>query len=248
MKISKSRAPRSDGEESRERLLYSALRLFAEKGFTKTSTRDIAQAAGVNIAGISYYFGDKAGLYRAAFIEPMGAPQDDIALFNGKDLTLEQALSGLFHGFTEPMKQDELMRLCTRLHMREMVEPTGMWEHEIDNGIVPHHAALTLVLARHLGVKQVDDDIHRLAQSIVAMGVFLFVGRDVMEKIAPQLTASHEAIDLLHERLVMYAHGMVQAEDSRRSASATNQSRLKPPAQRGLPRTATTLSPKRLKA
>ena len=221
---SSGRAPRADGEESRERLLYAALRLFAEKGFAKTSTRDIAQAAGVNIAAISYYFGDKAGLYRAVFTEPMGSAKDDIARFDGVALSLEQALHGLFSGFTEPLKQNELVRLCTRLHMREMVEPTGTWEHELGNGIVPHHAALAKVLARHLGLARVDDDVHRLVQSIVAMGVFLFVGRDVMEKIAPQLTASPAALDVLHTRLVMYAQAMVQAEGARRAAK-------KPPGQ-----------------
>src|SRR4051812_24113332 len=64
------RKSRSDGVQSRERLLLSAMRLFAEQGFARTSTREIALAAGTNIASISYYFGDKAGLYRAAFTEP----------------------------------------------------------------------------------------------------------------------------------------------------------------------------------
>ena len=51
---------RSDGQEARTRLLDAALVLFADKGFAKTSTREIAQAAQVNVASISYYFGDKA--------------------------------------------------------------------------------------------------------------------------------------------------------------------------------------------
>jgi AcrR family transcriptional regulator len=63
------RKPRSDGEQSRERLLHSAIRLFAEQGYAKTSTRELAQAAGTNAAAIGYYFGDKAGLYRAAFAQ-----------------------------------------------------------------------------------------------------------------------------------------------------------------------------------
>ena len=61
------RKPRSDGIEARTRLLHTALKLFSEKGFARTSTREIAQAAGVNIAAIHYYFGDKTGLYSACF-------------------------------------------------------------------------------------------------------------------------------------------------------------------------------------
>ena len=68
------KAQRSDGIEARSRLLNCALQLFSEKGFAKTSTREIAQAADANIAAIAYYFGDKAGLYRAVFTEPLGSP------------------------------------------------------------------------------------------------------------------------------------------------------------------------------
>jgi TetR/AcrR family transcriptional regulator, regulator of cefoperazone and chloramphenicol sensitivity len=209
--------PRAHGEQARQRLLDAALRLFANKGFAKTSTRDIAQAAGANIAAIRYYFTDKEGLYRATFTEPMGSAKDDIALFNAASLSLQDALSGLFHGFIEPLKQSELVQLCTRLHMREMVEPTGVWTHEIDHGIAPYHAALLKVLQRHLKIQRVDDDLHRLAQAIVSMGVYLYVGRDVTQKIAPQLVASPAALARMHERLVLYAQAMVQAEAQRRA-------------------------------
>lgn len=44
-----------------------ASELFAEKGFEGTSVRDIAKAADVNIAMISYYFGSKDKLLEAIF-------------------------------------------------------------------------------------------------------------------------------------------------------------------------------------
>ena len=121
-----SRAPRADGVEARARLLHTAVHLFAEKGFANTSTRELATAAGVNIAAISYYFGDKAGLYRAAYTEPMG----DCAVMNDVDLStvsLEQGLRLMFTHIAEPLKQGEIVQLCTRLHFREMLEPTGLW-------------------------------------------------------------------------------------------------------------------------
>lgn len=48
---------------SRQKLINSAILLFAEKGFDCTSTRDICKHAGVNLSLIPYYFGSKEGLY-----------------------------------------------------------------------------------------------------------------------------------------------------------------------------------------
>lgn len=57
-------APR--GEDTRERLIEAALKLFGERGFDGASTRMLADAAGANLAAIPYHFGSKEGLYRAA--------------------------------------------------------------------------------------------------------------------------------------------------------------------------------------
>ena len=46
-----------------ENILFAAEKLFAEKGFEGTSTREIAKTANVNISMISYYFGSKEKLY-----------------------------------------------------------------------------------------------------------------------------------------------------------------------------------------
>lgn len=54
------------GEDTRRRILETALALFAGGGFEGTSTREIAEQAGVNLPAIQYYFGSKEGLYRAA--------------------------------------------------------------------------------------------------------------------------------------------------------------------------------------
>lgn len=209
------RKPRADGAEARERLLHIALRLFAEKGYAKTSTREIAQASGANLSAIKYYFGDKAGLYRAVFIEPMHCPSDDTAWFDQPDLSLRQSLHGFLAGFLEQMKQGELMQLCTRLHYREMLEPTGLWAEKIDNGIKPSHAALIALLCRHLGLTEADDDLHRLAFSIAGLALHMFVTRDVIDAIRPQLLASPAALDQWATQLADYAEAMVAVEAAR---------------------------------
>jgi TetR/AcrR family transcriptional regulator, regulator of cefoperazone and chloramphenicol sensitivity len=55
----------SRGEDTRARVIASALRLFGQRGFEGASTRDIAVDAGVNAPALQYYFSSKEGLYLA---------------------------------------------------------------------------------------------------------------------------------------------------------------------------------------
>ena len=48
-------------------IMEAAEALFAERSFSGTSVRDIAEAADVNLAMISYYFGSKEKLMEAMF-------------------------------------------------------------------------------------------------------------------------------------------------------------------------------------
>ena len=53
--------------EKQIQILEEAEKLFADKGFNGTSIRDIAQAADINLAMVSYYFGSKNKLLEAIF-------------------------------------------------------------------------------------------------------------------------------------------------------------------------------------
>lgn len=53
------------GEETRAKIVKTAILLFGEKGFAGVSTREIASAAGVPAPSLQYYFENKQGLYQA---------------------------------------------------------------------------------------------------------------------------------------------------------------------------------------
>jgi AcrR family transcriptional regulator len=223
--VDSPRAPRADGEASRERLLWAGLRLFANQGFAKTSTRELAEAANVNIAAISYYFGDKAGLYRAVFLEPMGDPGHLAARYVDPHITLPEALSAFYADFLEPLRQGDMARLCMKLHFREMVEPTGMGSEGFAREIQPLHDAMVAVLCRHLGLAQADDDLLRLVICLAGLGVHMHLGRDVTDSLAPSVNAAPEAIDLWAERLQMFGLAMVEAEARRRTGAPAKRGR-----------------------
>lgn len=87
-------APRMRGENRREQILDVAIRLFSQKGFRGTTTKEIALAAGVNEAIIFRHFTTKRDLYSAILdrkasssvaveseIEKAMARKDDRAVF-----------------------------------------------------------------------------------------------------------------------------------------------------------------------
>lgn len=51
---------------TQERILAAALEVFAERGFDGARVRDIAERAGANLGLLTYYFGDKEQLWKAA--------------------------------------------------------------------------------------------------------------------------------------------------------------------------------------
>ena len=213
-----ARKQRADGAEARARLIDVALHLFVEKGFSRTSTRDIASEAGVNLAAIKYYFGDKAGLYRAVFTEPLSEHCGMQLPIDEAGLTLRQSIERFFEGFFEPLKQTDLIQLCIRLHFREMIEPTGLWMEEINNNIKPAHEALVNALMRYMQVSKADDEIHRLAFSIAGLAIQMFTSHDVINAIRPKLISSTSELDRWSERMADYAEAMAAAEKKRRSA------------------------------
>ena len=61
-------------EQTRARILETAERLFAERGFESTSVRSLTKAADVNLAAVHYHFGSKEGLIEALLrmrLEPL---------------------------------------------------------------------------------------------------------------------------------------------------------------------------------
>lgn len=205
-----------DTADSRARLLSAALRLFAENGFAKTSIRQIAEVAGANAALISYYFGDKQGLYNAAYAEPLGGPLQADAGPHGQslDIFLEQFITG----FMRPLNMGDQVELCMRLHFREMLDPTGLWQQELEGEIKPLHAKLIRLLCQAVGAPQPDDDVHRLALAISALPLQYYANRELIQQMAPQLAEGPEGLHTTTRRLIDFAQHLIAGEARRRHA------------------------------
>ena len=198
------------GERARTRLLVEAERIFAEKGYAKASTREICAAAGLNVAAIHYHFGGKEGLYRETLLGPIRQLTASFAGIDDPALSLAEALTRVLGGFVgggEPSAAQGM-----RLHLRELVEPSPVYAATVAQHIVPHHRALVALLARHIGVADDHDDVHRLSFALVAMAHDYCMSREFMNILAPNLLHGPDAVPTALARLVDWGLALVAHE------------------------------------
>lgn len=89
----------------KEHILENAEELFSEKGFDATSVRDIAKAAGINIAMISYYFGSKEKLMEELFKMRMSAGLISVKeIAENTELTTVEKIEKALTGYIERVK------------------------------------------------------------------------------------------------------------------------------------------------
>jgi len=208
------------GAAARRQLLTHATRIFSLKGYAGASTREICDAAGVNVASIHYYFGDKEGLYRAVLLEPIDRFTRALEGFDDPSLPLEQALRTLLEPFVSTSDDAAHDRAVMRLHLREMLEPGPVFREVVERSIVPQHEALVRMLARHVGASSPDEALHQLAFAVIAMAHDYCMSREFMNLLVPGVFRHADAEERILERLVGYGVALIRHEASLRAVRA----------------------------
>jgi AcrR family transcriptional regulator len=117
-----------EAEDTHERILAAAQKLFAENGFDATSVRDITTEAGCNVASVNYHFGGKDNLYLETFRSMLKFLRDqrlsvlDELMGRSPPPTLEEFLRSFAEGFIDPLVDESRGRLFMALVSREMFD------------------------------------------------------------------------------------------------------------------------------
>ncbi|MGA7802121.1 MAG: CerR family C-terminal domain-containing protein [Gammaproteobacteria bacterium] len=203
----------------RQRLIEAATAVFAEKGYSRASTREICRLAGANGAAIHYYFGDKASLYREVFRPPEYVTEVPAAL-SAEDATLREGLEAFFRPLTRLLSESCLAPHQHMLLVREQVQPSGLLNERRVDFFRPRHEQVCRFLSRHCGVAEPDERIEHLAISLAGMALVFFMKRDYVEAFAPGLVSDGPALAATLQRLTDYGVALVEAEARERGKTA----------------------------
>jgi AcrR family transcriptional regulator len=173
---------RRDATETRRRLLYAGRRRFALHGYERTTLRQIAADAGVNIALIKRYFGSKEGLFEAALVAAPDqlAELDDIV---GDQARLAEVLSRelsasawpetgenpillLLRSAGDP-RSDALRRRGIKDHAERLLRAAGYPAGQTDRDILLR-AYLVLALGAGIATLRATIDVQPLADATAA--------------------------------------------------------------------------------
>ena len=92
------------GEQTRELILSTALRLFREQGYGKTTMRAIATEAGVSVGNAYYYFGSKEHLMQAYYDHLQEQHQEVVDTILAEEKVFTRRLGGVLHSWLEVAK------------------------------------------------------------------------------------------------------------------------------------------------
>lgn len=149
------------GEETRQRLLEAAIRLFAADGYARVTVRDLAREARTNLAAVNYHFGDKFGLYMEVARAAVGI------MWSVEDLTGPEASDSPEHKLrhyirTHVSKLTEFPGGASwvhRLMQHEMAEPTPAAQFIVEHAIRPRMRHLAGVVAEITGWPAGDERV-----------------------------------------------------------------------------------------
>lgn len=174
----KKQRPRNTEGETRQRLVDAGLRLFGLHGFEATSTRALAQEAGVNLSAIPYHFGGKEGLYRAAMEHVISVKLGEIGPGlegvldvcrnpkAGREALLE-SMRVLVRTMVAVMLGDPESRSFSQIMMQEQIAPTAAFDLFHDGFFAKVHGVWTALLGRLLGL---PDSLELRLRALAVMG------------------------------------------------------------------------------
>jgi AcrR family transcriptional regulator len=206
----------SSDKSVHDRLLDAAEELFCEHGFEGTSVRDIAGAAGCNVASVNYYFGGKDKLYvevwrrHLLYMRDMRiASIERVMSETGGRPTLEGLLRSYAIAFLEPLMEGEKSFRFIRLMAREMIDrhlPEGMFVKEM---ILPVMTALQKAIVQICpGLKEME--VQLVILSIVGQLMHVIAAKTMFEQ-SGELGAPRFDLSEIVEHIVAFSAAGIRA-------------------------------------
>ncbi len=110
-----------------QKIVEAARKIFTQKGYAATKTRDIAEEAGINLALLNYYFGSKENLFKQIVNEKFEDLFGLISpILSHRDISLEEKIQTLVKNYTKLLQENEDLPIFV---LNELKNNEGIFNH-----------------------------------------------------------------------------------------------------------------------
>lgn len=164
---------------SEERIKAAARKVFHQKGYAGTRTRDIAEEAGINHAMVNYYFRSKEKLFQIVMIETMTYFFQGIsAILNEETTSLEQKIEQVVAKYIDLLLEEPELPTFVFNEVRTNPEPF------VENSPI-HEALQNSVLARQYAEavahgKISEPNLLQMVLNVIGLVIFPFIAQPIL--------------------------------------------------------------------
>ena len=193
-------------DDPRARILMAAGPVFADKGFDGATVREISTAAGVNLAAVNYYFGDKQHLYVETVRHAREIRSQQEPLPDWDDtVSAEDKLRGFIHTMLRRMVGLKAAPWQVRLMMREIVQPTQACRELVQDFFRPTFNLLLGIVQEVVGRPLPRHRLEQLGFSIMGQCLhYRVAGEVVAMMVEPAELEQHYSTDALAEHIAEF--------------------------------------------
>jgi TetR/AcrR family transcriptional regulator len=189
------RASRASHDSPKEAIRNAAAKLFAEKGFAATSTREICQQAGVTKPVLYYHFGNKEQLYEELVLDTFNEYQKELRWASRRGRTprekLIEILSAMF-GYARHKR--DYWRMGFRMVFAPEKESPAINYVELSQS---DERLLTEIVREGIRNGEMKGNPKQIAEAIVGMATTCIMGFLVTGKPTLDRTVARDVINLL---------------------------------------------------
>lgn len=182
----------------RERLLVGARNCLYERGYTRTTARDIVAASDTNLASIGYHFGSKEALLTAALVQAFEewGVEIDRMLRDGTQPDLMDRLTSMWTGLVESFATQRPLWVAG-IEAFALAERLPELREQLAESYARARPSLATFVIRDGGEDVADETRKAVGSFLLALMTGLTVQRLLDPKAAPSGEELAEALRLI---------------------------------------------------
>lgn len=174
--------PSATKEESTEkRIMEAARKLFTQKGFTATRTRDIAEEAGINLALLNYYFRSKQKLFDLVMMENFQEFVQGITVnFSDEKMTMEERIEKIVTAYVDMLTRVPDLPLFI---LNEIRENPSKIAARLNKELAPLRQQFFKQLTASNKEGRTNLEPFHFIANLVGLAVFPFIARPILQRV-----------------------------------------------------------------